>query len=150
VAEPREHRVPARFVFLSEAGRSGDFSEGSQRQPRVAWRILAANNRSMARSPRVYESLSSCFAAAKSLSERGRSATMTFESRGSRWTWSLAADREILAISTHEYQRRIECVRAARQFQQAIIEIEPDLMDVRAVGLRMLASYDHADSATSR
>jgi hypothetical protein len=149
VAAAREHRVAARFVFLSEAERAGNYTDDADWEPRVAWRILAANNRSMARSAKLYESLSTCLDAAKLLSEQGASGSITFESRGSRWCWTLLVAGEPLAVSTHEYQRRIECVRAARQFQNAIVEIAPDLVDVRAVGLRMLATYEPSDSVAT-
>jgi hypothetical protein len=131
----------ARFVFLSDAldaGRDGQ---------RVGWRLVAANNRVLGRSVRTAESLEGSRLAAWRLHRGARTTARTaatFDSRKGRWTWTVSFDDVPVAVCSHPYLRRVECLRALGQFLIAAESADPDAGVVRCFGPRTLHEYDLA------
>ncbi|MGX7677995.1 hypothetical protein ACSMXN_03765 [Jatrophihabitans sp. DSM 45814] len=140
-------RGAPRFVFLTDqvearANRGPVVTDG-----RVAWRLLAANNRAMGRSAITFGSVEDCYSAALELHLGRASATYSavFNSEQSRWGWTLMLDGAWVATSAHQYHRRIECLRGLRQFVESLAAAVPDMDEVRHIGPRSLGVYKQAD-----
>jgi hypothetical protein len=100
---------------------------------RVGWRMLAANNREVARSASTYGDVASCIEAVRDL--RGRvSAGLAIASRSGRadWSWRIRIDGVDRAASSRTYQRRLQCEAACALF----VELVP-CADVLDLGLRV-------------
>jgi hypothetical protein len=149
VAAQHIGRATPRFIFLTDrsqrsvqrdAGSAPDLRLGG----RVAWRMLAANNRPMGRSAMAFEGLDECFEAAMTLHRNVDCTTFAavFRPESSRWGWSLLLDGERVAVSAHHYHRRIECLRGLRQFMGSLATAVPQIGEVRHIGPRSLGVYD--------
>ena len=142
--EPASRRT-TRFIYVSDAtapaaGRAAlPISE-----PRYGWRVIAANNRPLGRSATVFDSYQDCRDAASSLHERidETSTSVLFNTSRGHWTWAVSLDARPVAVCVHPYLRRIECVRALRQFTDAVTVGVPSADGVRLFGERALRGYD--------
>jgi hypothetical protein len=98
---------------------------------RFGWRMLAANNREVARSSGTYRDVMSCVEALRSL--RGNvSSGLAVAARTGRsdWSWRLRIHGVDEATSSRTYQRRLQCEAACTLF----IDLVPcaELVDLRA------------------
>jgi hypothetical protein len=144
MAEP-EMRRSTRFIYLSDATAP---STSRQRLAPVAarygWRVIAANNRPLGRSSTAFDSYFDCRTAATRLHEGIAQATSSvlFNSVRGYWTWTVTIEGAAVAVCVHPYLRRIECVRALRQFVEAVAAGVPSSEGVRHFGSRALHEYD--------
>lgn len=103
--------------------------EGAQ----FGWRMLAANNREVARSAATFADVDVCVEAVDQL-QRDVEAGTTVASRTGRsdWVWRLRIDGIDVAASARTYQRRLQCEAACALF----VELVPgaELVGVRAQG----------------
>ena len=144
--EQKAGRRGARFIYLSASvapsltrARSGHAGR------RVAWRVLAANNRPLGRSVTVYNTLGDCTAAASELHRDVSRAvgSIGFETGTGSWRWTLSLGGAAAATCVNPYGRRIECQRALAQFLVAVADAEPGAQQVRHLGIGALHDYDH-------
>ncbi len=133
--------VGARFVLLSDQP-SRIVRAGTEKPlKRVTWRLVAANNRSIARASGMFGSVTECAQDIAELSAQldQAVASVSFQpgteaSTASHWSWTVQlADRPV-AVSIHRYQRRIECERALRYFLDAVRVTPPAPDSVRRLG----------------
>ncbi len=114
-------RGTPRFRFLvDEPPGPDEFDDDSSHAARrVAWRLLAANNRPIGRSVHTHGSLREAQESARTVTRLAGDGlyTLGFHSAQSRWGWTLTVQGHALATATHLYQRRVECQRGAEQFR---------------------------------
>jgi uncharacterized protein YegP (UPF0339 family) len=107
--------------------------DGIEPDARFGWRMLAANNREVARSASTFADIASCVQAVHDL-QCGVSDAVAVASRGGRadWSWRLRLDDVEVAASSRTYQRRLQCEAACTLF----VELVPDaeLVEVRTSG----------------
>ncbi|WP_338178802.1 hypothetical protein [Jatrophihabitans sp.] len=138
-------RRTTRFIYVSDAtAPTTTRQRNSPTEPRYGWRVIAANNRPLGRSSAVFDSYHSCRAAAEELQQRVDDATSSvlFDNSRGHWTWAVALAGTPVAVCVHPYLRRIECVRALRQFVEAVTAGVPSAEGVRLFGARALREYD--------
>ena len=84
---------------------------------RLGWRLLAANNRDVARSARTFDGLPGCLAAIDEL-RGGIGAALAVSARSGRagWSWRLHLYGREVAVSSRTYQRRLQCEAACTLF----------------------------------
>ena len=83
----------------------------------LCWRMLAANNRDVARSAIGYSDLAACLKAVAGLQSRvDEAVTMAARSGRADWSWRLRLDGEDIAVSSRTYQRRLQCEAACALF----------------------------------
>jgi hypothetical protein len=131
-----------RFVYLSDEN-PGRSAQAPTVVGHVAWRILAANNRPLARSARHFSSLAECIESAIAVMDGLANATKTvaFDPVIGLWRWQISLDDVPMATCVHSYRRRIECVRAMTQFERTGVEADPRPPDVRRLGSRAMRDY---------
>lgn len=94
------------------------------------WRLLAANNRDVARSAQLFTDVDGCLAAIRAL-RRDFAASVPASLRigRSEWSWRLRLDDVDVAVSSRSYQRRLQCTAACDLFMdlvpQAAISDDP-------------------------
>jgi hypothetical protein len=138
-----------RFIYVSDASAPSTTRHiENPAAPRYGWRVIAANNRPLGRSANVFDSYEACREAAELLryeadQHRATSSVHFNNSRG-HWTWSVTLNEAAVAVCVHPYLRRIECVRALRQFVEAVAAGVPSAEGVRLFGTRALREYDRA------
>lgn len=120
----------ARFGPLRATG------PADSRTLRVGWRLLAANNRDVARAAIAYGDVTACLDAIRTV--QGSLALCSGivsigASAGGRaeWAWRLRLGNDDLAVSSRTYQRRVQCEAAYELF----VSLAPDaeLADVPAM-----------------
>jgi hypothetical protein len=138
-------RRAARYIYLSDADpiaavRDREDATGA----RIAWRIVAANNRPLGRSEGTYPTLAECVASAGLLHEEiARVETAVgFDASKGQWRWGLTLDGIRVAACVHAYGRRIECHRGLSQFLEAASTALPAPEEVRHLGVRAMRDYD--------
>ena len=135
-----QDEVPARsqprFVFLTGEPSGLKPAPTGAARTRAAWRMLAANNRSMGCSAAHFASLEDCYSAALRLHLYAANADYTIASLpgSSRWTWRVQLGGTTVAVAAHDYQRRVECVRGVSQFLAAAKTAQPRMDDLRHIG----------------
>jgi hypothetical protein len=142
--EPASRRT-TRFIYVSDAtAPAAGRAPVPTVEPRYGWRVIAANNRPLGRSATVFDSYQGCRDAATSLHERidETSSSVLFNTSRGHWTWAVSLDARPVAVCVHPYLRRIECVRALRQFTDAVTLGVPSADGVRLFGERALRGYD--------
>ncbi|UQX88409.1 hypothetical protein M6D93_00030 [Jatrophihabitans telluris] len=153
----------------------GSDAAGDGPRARIAWRLLAANNRALGRSAHAYGSVAECVAAASRLHQwvldtgTGLEA-VTVSVTDSSWHWVLEgadpldclegeggrSSRSSLAASVHRYQRRLECLRGAGQFLVAVASTSPALdaagatASLRRIGPRPFVVYGGSGMSRGR
>jgi hypothetical protein len=135
------HRAP-RFVYLSDEN-PGRPAQSLAVVGSVAWRILAANNRPLARSVRPFPSLAECVESAIAVKDGLATATKTvaFDPVIGLWRWQLSLGESPVATCVHSYRRRVECVRALTRFERTGVEADPHPPNVRRLGSRAMRDY---------
>jgi len=85
------------------------------------WRLLAANNRELGRSPVAYADVTECEQAAARMVTGfdGLTTNVSADSVRGLWRWRLDGDSGAVAVSSRLYLRQRECVYSLRQFVQA-------------------------------
>jgi hypothetical protein len=100
---------------------------------RFGWRMLAANNREVARSAATFADVETCIEAVDDL-HTYISGAVAVASRTGRadWSWRLRIDGVDVAASSRTYQRRLQCEAACALF----VELVPtaDLVEVHPSG----------------
>lgn len=112
-----EDAVPlARFAtYMARAHAAGAGKYG--------WRLLAANNRDVARSPELYVEVESCYDAIRHLrAEFGRALPAVARIGRSEWSWRLRLDEIDLVVSSRTYQRRLQCTAACDLFMELALD----------------------------
>ncbi|WP_433299135.1 hypothetical protein ACQP2F_45385 [Actinoplanes sp. CA-030573] len=80
----------------------------------LSWRLLATNNRDIGRSPVRHPDVEACRAAVRDLQLRlGRARTSIVRAEASSWSWRIAVGDVVVAVSSRDYQRRIQAEQAA-------------------------------------
>jgi len=83
----------------------------------LCWRLLAANNRDVARSATAYAELDACLDAIADLQVRITDAVAVATRAGrADWSWRLRLDGDDVAVSSRTYQRRLQCEAACSLF----------------------------------
>jgi uncharacterized protein YegP (UPF0339 family) len=83
----------------------------------LCWRLLAANNRDVARSSTAYADLDACLDAVANLQARiGDAVTVAARAGRADWSWRLRLDGDDVAVSSRTYQRRLQCEAACALF----------------------------------
>jgi uncharacterized protein YegP (UPF0339 family) len=85
------------------------------------WRLLAANNRDVARSARLFADVDECVVAIAALRrEFDRSVPVSLRIGRSEWSWRLRLDDMDVAVSSRSYQRRLQCTAACELFLELV------------------------------
>jgi hypothetical protein len=83
-----------------------------------SWRLLGANNRTLARSVRSFTTVADAVADSRAIADRAEKGRIDIlNENGTMWRWVFFLDREARAISAGAYVRRLECTRAADRFR---------------------------------
>jgi len=83
-----------------------------------SWRLLGANNRTLARSVRSFGTVSDAVADSRTIAERAAEGRLDIVNEsGTTWRWVFSLDGEARAVSAGAYVRRLECTRAAARFR---------------------------------
>jgi len=83
----------------------------------LSWRLLAANNRDVARSAVVYGDLAYVLDSVAELQETvGNAIAVSTRSGRADWSWRLRLDARDIAVSSRTYQRRLQCEAACALF----------------------------------
>jgi hypothetical protein len=97
----------------------------------IGWRMLAANNREVARSAATFTAVEDCVEAVVRL-QRDVHHSVTIASRIGRadWSWRLRLDGIDVAASSRTYQRRLQCEAACTLFvelvpEATLVEVSP-------------------------
>jgi hypothetical protein len=137
-------RASARFIFISDGRATSSWRDAQpMTSGRVAWRVLAANNRPLGRSAQAFGS----FEDARQDATRMQAAldelvpTISLGDAVGHWTWQLAMRAQAVACCVHEYQRRIECARSLEQFVAAVRTADPVAGELRNFGSNALKAY---------
>ncbi len=88
---------------------------------RLSWRLLAANNRDVARSADRFVDLAGCLDAVRDLqSGIGSSVAVATRSGRADWSWRLRVNGVDVAVSSRTYQRRLQCEAACALFMSLV------------------------------
>ncbi|WP_433371985.1 hypothetical protein ACQPZX_48575 [Actinoplanes sp. CA-142083] len=80
----------------------------------MSWRLLATNNRDLGRAPVGYPDAEACQAAVLRLQRDIASLRVVIVRAGpSSWSWRILAGEAVAAVSSRDYQRRIQAEQAA-------------------------------------
>jgi uncharacterized protein YegP (UPF0339 family) len=137
-------RKGARYIFVSsiETGRVRP-AEVRRSQCDFGWRLVAANNRAVARSEQLFTTLDDCIAAARVV--RARSADLrgvcALDRDAERWHWVGRVGEATVARCVRTYARRVECARALAQFRLLAAFAEPNEAEVQHLGARVTRGY---------
>lgn len=138
-------RRTTRFIFVSDAtAPTAGRQPVVEADPHYGWRVIAANNRPLGRSATVFDSYQGCRDAAAALHDRidETTSSVLFNTTRGHWTWAVTLDARPVAVCVHPYLRRIECVRALRQFTEAVTAGVPSADGLRLFGERALRGYE--------
>ncbi|MEV6304399.1 hypothetical protein AB0M02_33680 [Actinoplanes sp. NPDC051861] len=106
--------MAARFGFLRS--RTGDT---------VSWRLLTTNNRDLGRAPGEFPDRDTCRTAASWVREHAAELRVTLTRTGSAgWRWRMSAGDLVVAVSSRDYQRRIQAKHAAEVVLVLLAEAE--------------------------
>ncbi len=116
----------ARFTIYIAPGRGRPgrpYSEDDRidSDARFGWRMLAANNREVARSVATFSDVQICVDAVDRLQrEVDAGATVASRTGRSDWVWHLRIDGTDVAASARTYQRRLQCEAACALFVELV------------------------------
>ena len=80
----------------------------------MTWRLLATNNRDLGRAPTAYPDAESCRSAVLWLQHNVTHLRIAIVRAGpSSWSWRILAGEVVVALSSRDYQRRIQADQAA-------------------------------------
>jgi hypothetical protein len=112
----RRARVSAEYVALPRQAEPAHFEIYSVRD-QVHWRLLSRNNRDGGQSSAGFADAASCRLGLARLREIvDQLQPQHVLTSDNRWNWSLLLGDEILARSSHSFDRRIRCVSACEWF----------------------------------
>lgn len=98
----------ARFRILQHR------SDGTAADAPVSWRLLATNNRDLGRAANTYPDPAACRAAVLRLQQQAADLRSAIVRAGpSSWRWQITEGRAVVAVSSRDYQRRIQAEQAA-------------------------------------
>jgi hypothetical protein len=87
----------------------------------LRWRMLAANNRDVARSVASFPDVRSCVESILHLQEFVHDGVATAARTGrADWSWRLRLAGEDVAVSSRTYQRRLQCEAASTLFVELV------------------------------
>ncbi|MFD0519435.1 hypothetical protein [Paractinoplanes durhamensis] len=90
---------------------------------RLSWRLLATNNRDLGRAPATYVDAETCRDAVRWLQKNIDDLRVSIHRASpSSWSWRIAAGDDVVALSSRDYQRRIQAEQAA----SIVVELIPD------------------------
>jgi uncharacterized protein YegP (UPF0339 family) len=82
------------------------------------WRLLSRNHRIVAIAPDGFDDLGDARSAAEFVQANAAEAVIELTSdRGVAWQWTMRVDGEVVAVSAHDYGRRVEANAAAERFR---------------------------------
>jgi uncharacterized protein YegP (UPF0339 family) len=117
--EPEDAVPLARFATYA-AREHGAITRPSGR---FGWRLLAANNRDVARSAALFDDIEECYAAIRSLrADFDRAVPTVLRIGRSEWSWRLRLGELDVAVSSRTYQRRLQCFAACDLFMELVRE----------------------------
>jgi len=137
-------RVAARFIFISDSRPQSSWQDGSRSdRQRVGWRVIAANNRPLGRSARVFDSYALAVNDAAALRSHvdGLTSTVTLDASAGHWSWQCRFNGLDVACCVHEYKRRVECARSLEHFLLAVRAADPHQAELRHFGPNALRAY---------
>jgi hypothetical protein len=113
--------LPRFTIFVApERGRPGRPLRGEDlgaTDIHLSWRLLAANNRDVARSAVAYGRLDDTLDAVAELQEKVTNAiSVSTRSGRADWSWRLRLVGRDIAVSSRTYQRRLQCEAACALF----------------------------------
>src|SRR5690349_21393425 len=80
----------------------------------MTWRLLATNNRDLARASTPFPDADSCRTAVRWLQLNVADLRIAIVRAGpSSWSWRILAGETVVAVSSRDYQRRIQADQAA-------------------------------------
>jgi hypothetical protein len=84
----------------------------------ITWRLLSGNNRDLGRAAAPYPDAASCLAAVRDLqhSLAASVASVASPDGRARWTWRISVDARDVAVSSRQYQRRVQAEAACASF----------------------------------
>jgi uncharacterized protein YegP (UPF0339 family) len=83
------------------------------------WRLLSRNHRIVAIAPGGFEDLGAARNAAEFVRAHAAGAVIDLASdRGVAWQWTMRVGGAVVAVSAHDYGRRVEANAAAARFRQ--------------------------------
>jgi uncharacterized protein YegP (UPF0339 family) len=114
-------------VWSQESRRHGESSQGSlgvrfqcyrTTEDAYYWRMLSKNHRIVAIAPGGFDDVREARAAAELVRASAAEAMVDLSSdRGVAWQWTMRVDGEVIAVSAHDYGRRVEALAAAERFR---------------------------------
>jgi hypothetical protein len=134
------------MYFSDRGARSNWHDSPIEITERVAWRVVAGNNRPIGRCPVPYSSLADAVAAAKLMRDSASQldGSLAFDGTTGLWRWSASLHTAAVAQSVYAYPRRVECLRSLRQFIDSMPAADLSPLDVRLLGHRAFRAYDPA------
>jgi len=88
---------------------------------KLSWRLLAANNRDVARSAEHFTDLAACLDGVRTLQANVASSVAVATRTGrADWSWRLRIDGVDVAVSSRTYQRRLQCEAACALFMSLV------------------------------
>jgi uncharacterized protein YegP (UPF0339 family) len=87
----------------------------SPRAP-LRWRLLSGNNRDIGRGADEFATVNACRDAIETLRRNVSELDVALRRVGHEWTWQLLRAEVAVVIAGHNYDRKIRCERALRQF----------------------------------
>ena len=135
MTESDSTRRGARFIVLSDGAAPSSRREPSASARGLTWRVVAANNRPLGRSKRVFADFDACVTAAAELHLRhdALSTAISFDRTSASWRWTVALHACPVAVSVRAYSRRVECERAMSQFLEIVRRQPPVINEIRYV-----------------
>lgn len=122
----------------------------ARRPGAVQWRLISANNRTLARAARAEPDVDAALRVIATLQESAASAPARVLADGvGGWRWTLTASRDAVAVGARSYLRRIECDMALASFRESAggALVRPELMRQRS-GPRPPTEEAEAPAAT--
>src|SRR5215470_16354725 len=115
----------------------------------LSWRLLAANNRDVARSAAPYADLTTCLDAVADLQSHIDDAVAVAARSGrADWSWRLRLDGRDVAVSSRTYQRRLQCEAACALFVALVRDATLDVFG-HGEALEPVASPDKCGTEAS-
>jgi uncharacterized protein YegP (UPF0339 family) len=112
-------------------GRPLDHADRIEDGARFGWRMLAANNREVARSAGTFDAVDVCMDAVTDLRRDVCTGTVVASRSGrADWAWRLRIADVDVAASSRTYQRRLQCEAACSLFIELVPEAE--VIDARS------------------
>ncbi|MGH3872607.1 MAG: hypothetical protein ACRDSR_14050 [Pseudonocardiaceae bacterium] len=117
----------ARYVHLSaSSGPDPNGGVAARLATGFAWRFMAANNRSLARSTRIAPDVESCLETIRILQKRLPDAVGETSRNGNgQWVWRVRVAGEVVATATRTYQRHVRARLTCDSFLELVAEVAP-------------------------